>query len=456
MNIEIIKKYNKPGPRYTSYPPATFFHAGFGNEQYIKHLEISNSEEPKNISFYVHIPFCSKLCFFCGCNTSIMKSDDVVKRYVNAVVKEIKTVSSYLDKTRKVSQIHWGGGTPNAIPLHYISQIMDALKADFEFTSNAEIAMECNPAYLEFEDIDQLAKIGFNRLSLGIQDFDPKILKSVNRDPSKYPVKDLVTHMKKIGFQGVNLDLIYGLPYQTVESFKASVQKAIDISPDRLVTFSYAHVPWVKTAQKKLETYGLPTPEEKLAMFDAGLHMLTDAGYISVGMDHYAKPGDELNIALNNKTLHRNFQGYCTRETTGQVYGFGTSSISQLNGAYIQNTKDLSHYIEQIENTGFAVERGYELSKLDCIRRDVITEIMCNGFLSFKQIANRYQITENEVIEAVGYSKEKLSEFIADDLIEFNNGNLQLKEQGFFVVRNIAMAFDPLLSTSTAQYSKTV
>jgi len=456
MNIEIIKKYNKPGPRYTSYPPATFFHAGFGKEQYIKHLEISNSEEPKNISFYVHIPFCSKLCFFCGCNTSIMKSDDVVKRYVNAVVKEIKTVSSYLDKTRKVSQIHWGGGTPNAIPIHYINQIMEALKSDFEFTSNAEIAMECNPAYLEFEDIDQLAKIGFNRLSLGIQDFDPKILKSVNRDPSKYPVKDLVDHMKKSGFQGVNLDLIYGLPYQTVESFKASVQKAIDISPDRLVTFSYAHVPWVKTAQKKLETYGLPSPEEKLAMFDAGLHMLTEAGYISVGMDHYAKPEDELNIALNNKTLHRNFQGYCTRETTGQVYGFGTSSISQLNGAYIQNTKVLNDYIEQIETTGLAVERGYELSKLDRIRRDVITEIMCNGYLSFKEIANRHQITESEVIEAVDFSKEKLNEFLADDLIEFKNGSIQLKEQGFFVVRNIAMAFDPLLSTSTAQYSKTV
>ncbi len=456
MNIQIIKKYNKPGPRYTSYPPATFFHDGFGKEQYIKHLEISNSEEPKNISFYVHIPFCSKLCFFCGCNTSILKCDDVVKRYVNAVIKEIKTVSSYLDKSRKVSQIHWGGGTPNAISINYISQIMDALKSDFEFTSNAEIAMECNPAYLEFEDIDQLAKNGFNRLSLGIQDFDPKILKSVNRDPSKYPVKDLVAHMKKTGFQGVNLDLIYGLPYQTVESFKESVQKAIDISPDRLVTFSYAHVPWVKTMQKKLETNGLPSPEEKLAMFDAGLHLLTEAGYISVGMDHYAKPEDELNIALKNKTLHRNFQGYCTRDTTGQVYGFGTSSISQLNGAYIQNTKALGDYMEQIEKTGFAVERGYELSKMDRIRRDVITEIMCNGYLSFKQIAARYSITEQELIEAVEFSEDKLDQFKADDLIEFSDGTLQLKEQGYFVVRNIAMAFDPLLTKSDAQYSKTV
>lgn len=456
MNIDIIKKYNTPGPRYTSYPPATFFHTGFGQEQYVKHIEKSNGDEPQNISFYVHIPFCSKLCFFCGCNTSILRGDDVVRRYVNAVVKEIETVSSMLDKSRKVSQIHWGGGTPNAISLNYIEQIMTALKKDFSFTENAEIAMECNPAYLEFEDIDRLKEIGFNRLSLGIQDFDPKILKSVNRDSSKYPVKDLVAHMKKIGFHGVNLDLIYGLPYQTVNSFKESVKQAIDISPDRLVTFSYAHVPWVKTAQKKLETYGLPGPEDKLAMFDAGLEMLTKAGYLSIGMDHYAKPDDELCIALNNRKLHRNFQGYATRETTGQVYGFGTSSISQLNGAYIQNTKVLNDYMDRVEKTGFAVERGYELSQEDIIRRDVITEIMCNGFLSFKEIAYRYAISEQKVVEVVDFKETELADFIEDDLIEYKDGILKLKEQGFFVVRNIAMVFDPLLEIKDAQYSKTV
>ncbi len=456
MNIDIIKKYNQPGPRYTSYPPATFFHEGFGNEDYVRHIKKSNTDEPENISFYVHIPFCSKLCHFCGCNTSILRGDDVVKRYINAVVKEIETVSALLDKSRKVSQIHWGGGTPNAISLDYIEQIMVALQKGYTFTDNAEIAMECNPAYLEYEDIDRLKSIGFNRLSLGIQDFDPKILKSVNRDASKYPVKDLVAYMKKIGFQGVNLDLIYGLPYQTIDSFKESVQKAIDISPDRLVTFSYAHVPWVKKAQKKLETYGLPGPEEKLAMFDAGLEMLTKAGYISIGLDHYAKPDDELCIALNNRKLHRNFQGYATRETTGQVYGFGTSSISQLNGAYIQNTKVLNDYMNAIENGGFAVVRGYELSKEDMIRRDVITEIMCNGFMSFEEIANRFSVSSEDVVKAVDFQEDKLNQFVADELVSFQNGELKLKEQGFFVVRNIAMAFDPLLEVKEAQYSKTV
>jgi len=456
MNIDIIKRYNQPGPRYTSYPPATFFHEGFGSGDYIRHIKKSNTDKPENISFYVHIPFCSKLCHFCGCNTSILRGDEVVRRYVNAVIREIETVSALLDKSRKVSQIHWGGGTPNAISLDYIEEIMIALQKDFSFTDNAEIAMECNPAYLEYEDIDRLKSFGFNRLSLGIQDFDPKILKSVNRDPSKHPVKDLVAYMKKIGFQGVNLDLIYGLPYQTIDSFKESVQKAIEISPDRLVTFSYAHVPWVKKAQKKLETYGLPGPEEKLAMFDSGLEMLTKEGYVSIGMDHYAKPDDELCIGLNNRKLHRNFQGYATRETTGQVYGFGTSSISQLNGAYIQNTKILNDYMTAIENDGFAVAKGYELSNEDMIRRDVITEIMCNGYMSFKEIAERFSVSEETVKHVVDFKEEKLDKFIADNLAEYKNGVLKLKEQGFLVVRNIAMAFDPLLEVKEAQYSKTV
>jgi oxygen-independent coproporphyrinogen-3 oxidase len=456
MNINIIKKYNQPGPRYTSYPPATFFHTGFDKEAYIQHLIKSNTEQPQNISFYVHIPFCKQLCHFCGCNTSLFQSNEVVRRYVNAIVKEIKTVNSYLDKNRKVSQIHWGGGTPNSISLGFIEEIMAALGEGFEFTSNAEIAMECNPAYLEFDDIDRLAKIGFNRLSLGIQDFNPEILHTVNRLPSKYPVNNLVAHMKTKGFKGLNLDLIYGLPGQTIESFRESVQKAIEISPDRLVTFSYAHVPWVKSAQKQLEAIGLPGPDEKLAMYEAGFELLTKSGYVSVGMDHYAKPEDELSIAMKNKMLHRNFQGYCTRETTGQVYGFGASSISQLESAYIQNVKAFASYMNLIEETGFAVERGYSLSNDDIIRREIITEIMCNGYLSFTDISKQFGKPVDEIKQITGFSENKLADFIADDLVKFEKDVLTLNEDGFLVVRNIAMAFDPLLTVSEAQYSKTV
>lgn len=456
MNTEIIEKYNQAGPRYTSYPPATFFSENFNNSDFVKHVISSNTEGYDNISFYVHIPFCSKLCHFCGCNSSILPSGKTVENYVNAIVKEIEMVSSYLDKNRKVSQIHWGGGTPNSISLHYVEQIMNALQKDFEYTDNAEIAMECNPAYLSYNDIEQLKNIGFNRLSLGVQDFDNKILDYVNRDASQHPINDIVDYMKQQGFKGVNLDLIYGLPGQTVESFARSIQQAIDISPDRLVTFSYAHVPWVKKAQKKLELYGLPSPKEKLAMFDIALKMLTQANYLAIGMDHYAKPDDELSIAFNNRQLHRNFQGYATRQTTGQVYGFGTSAISQLDGSYIQNTKVVKEYINRIESGELAVVRGYALSQENRIVREVISEIMCNGYMDFNKIAMKYSISLEEIINIVDFKESKLHKFIEDNLVEYNNHILQLKEDGFFVVRNIAMLFDPLLKNTKSQYSKTI
>jgi len=456
MNIDLIKKYNQAGPRYTSYPPATFFHNGFTQKDYVAHLEKSNNDKPENISFYVHIPFCRQLCHFCGCNTTYYNSDEFVNKYVDALIQEIRNVLPHLDKSRKVSQIHWGGGTPNSISLDLVARIMAEFKKDFEFTANAEIAMECNPAHLEFDHIDRLANIGFNRLSLGIQDFNPQILKLVNRKPSKHPVVDLVKHMKTNGFKGLNLDLIYGLPGQNIDNFKESIQKAIEISADRVVTFSYAHVPWVKPAQKKLETIGLPGPDEKLAMFEAAHQMLLKAGYISIGMDHYAKPDDELSMALCHKTLHRNFQGYCTRDTTGQVYGFGSSSISQLDGAYIQNIKSVKEYVNAIETNGFAVERGYELSFEDKVRRAIINEIMCNGYMSFSKMAHEFGTSIDEAKNITGFSPENIQAFIADGLAEYADDTLYLKEDGFYVVRNIAMAFDPLLAVSDAQYSKTV
>jgi oxygen-independent coproporphyrinogen-3 oxidase len=367
MDFQLLKKYNKPGPRYTSYPPATFFHTEYNNDIYIQNIKNSNFEKPENISLYIHLPFCPRLCHFCGCNTIIMQKQDVVSDYINALIKEITTVARELDKKRTVTQIHWGGGTPNSIPLKYIDQVMSEIVKMFSVDKKAEIAMECSPAYLEFEDIAKLKEIGFNRLSLGVQDFNEDVLKLVNRKPSKHPIEDLVSNMKELGFDGVNIDLIYGLPKQTTESFKKSIEKAIKISPDRIVTFSYAHVPWVKSAQKQLEKIGLPTPEEKLEMFGIAYDLLTQNGYISIGMDHYAKPEDELSSALMSKMLHRNFQGYCTKTTTGQVYGFGSSSISQMHGAYSQNLKDIKKYITSVEKTGLAVERGYELTNNDLI-----------------------------------------------------------------------------------------
>jgi oxygen-independent coproporphyrinogen III oxidase len=456
MNITLLQKYNKPGPRYTSYPPATFFHDGIDVESYQDMLVQSNHQKPENISLYIHIPFCRQLCHFCGCNTTCYPGEDLVSRYIDAVIKEIHSVSGLLDSGRPLTQIHWGGGTPNAIDLSYVEKVMKELLSIYKPTAKAEIAMECNPAYLEPEHIDRLAAMGFNRLSLGIQDFNQEVLKLVNRQPSKYPVEELIARMKANKMDGVNIDLIYGLPGQTPQSFRNTIEKAIEISPDRLVTFSYAHVPWVKSAQKILEEKGLPAPEEKLAMFETAYNLLTQNGYEAIGMDHYAKPGDELSVALKNKKLHRNFQGYCTQETTGQVYGFGATSISQLQGGYYQNIKSHKKYIDSIEQTGFATEKGYELTREDEIRRTVINQIMCNGFLDFDALAKELNTEVAQLKTLTGYHPEKLKPFADDGLLQIDGNRIQLLQNGFLVVRNIAMEFDPLLSEGKGQYSKTV
>lgn len=453
---DLILKYNRPGPRYTSYPPANYFHTDISVEDYKKALLQSNNEDPQKISLYVHIPFCPRLCHFCGCNTSGSKNADLIKNYVDAVKTEINNVAELLDHKRKVSQIHWGGGTPNSIPLSFVKEIMDLIKERFAFDTKPEIAMECSPAYLELEHIDQLAAMGFNRLSLGIQDFNNEVLEIVNRDPSKLPVEELVARMKDIGFEGVNLDLIYGLPGQTVENFRDSIEKVIKISPDRLVTFSYAHVPWVKKAQTVLEKVGIPNAEEKLALLEMAYGLLTENGYVPIGMDHYAKPEDDLYKALATKKLHRNFQGYCTRETTGQVYGFGSSSIAQLDNGYYQNTKSIVGYIESINKTGWAVERGYQVNKNEKIIRAVINEVMCNLFIDFNEVGEMFDMAAADVKRIVSYDLKKLMPFLADDLIEIDGEQIKINTDGSFVVRNIAMAFDPQLTVTENQYSKTI
>jgi len=459
MNIssEFLDKHNVSGPRYTSYPPANFFHTGFTTEDYLEQLEASNTQSPENISIYIHIPFCPQRCHFCGCNTDGGQKKEVVERYINAVIQEIRNVSSHLDlKRRKVTQIHWGGGTPNAIAMSFIEKIMNAIREKFIVDEKAEIAIECSPAYLEFSHIDQLATMGFNRMSLGIQDFRDDVLKAVNRQKPKYPVKDIVDYLRTKGFNGINLDFIYGLPLQTAESLQETIQKAIEINPDRIVTFSYAHVPWVKEAQKKLEEIGLPTAKEKMEMLTNNIRQLTAAGYVAIGIDHFARPDDQLAQAFKNKKLHRNFQGYCTLETTGQVYAFGSSSISQLWGAYAQNHKNLFQYMEALETKGYAVERGFILNKQQQVVRSVINSIMCNGVLHFKEVAAEFGFTPEEIKSIVNYDRNKLLAFEEDKLIDVKEEGIKLSEAGFMIARNIAMAFDPDLKQGEAIYSKTV
>lgn len=459
MNIttEFLDKHNVSGPRYTSYPPANFFHTKFTSKDYIEQLIASNDQQPQSISLYIHIPFCPQRCHFCGCNTEIGQKKSVLERYIQAVKQEIRNVSSHLNvTTRNVTQIHWGGGTPNAIAMHYIEDIMNLIKERFIIDSHAEIAIECSPAYLEFAHIDQMAAMGFNRMSLGIQDFREDVLKVVNRQAPKHPVKEIVDYLRSKGFRGINLDFIYGLPLQTVESIAETIAKAIEIKPDRIVTFSYAHVPWVKEEQLKLEKIGLPEPKDKMQMLIQNIKQLQDAGYIAIGIDHFAHPDDQLTKAFISNRLHRNFQGYCTLETTGQVYAFGSSSISQLWGAYAQNHKNINLYMDAIETNGFAIERGYTMTIQQQVVRSVINSIMCNGLLLFKEIASQFAMSVDDIKEIVQYDATKLEDFEHDNLISISTEGIKISDNGRMIARNIAMAFDPDLKQGETIYSKTV
>jgi oxygen-independent coproporphyrinogen-3 oxidase len=452
----LIEKYNIPVPRYTSYPPANFFSNEFNNEDYIRAIENSNNEWPENISIYIHIPFCPKICHYCGCNTHLTRNTNKKRVYVDAVKKEIVMVKKYLDPNRKVSQVHWGGGTPNSLPVEMITEIMDVIHQNFSFIASPEIAIECHPAMLDNVYIEKLVKSGFNRFSLGIQDFNQKVLDNVNRDASVIPVEELVAMIRSYENTSVNLDFIYGLPFQDVNSFSETIERAAKISPDRLVTFSYAHIPWIKKAQKILEVRGLPQATEKLAMFEAAYTILTQNGYKAIGLDHYAKTNDDLYIAMENRTLHRNFQGYCTRETTGQVYAFGATGISQMESAYAQNAKDTNQYIAQINKGNFFVEKGYSLSKTEKIIKHVINEIMCNHFVSWSEAANKFGVSETEIKSTVSFDENTLSEFVSDGLITFGPGEIEVTDLGKFFVRNIAASFDPNLKNALQKFSKSL
>ncbi len=452
---KLIEKYNVPIPRYTSYPPANFF-TEFNEDDYIKALEASNHDEPRNISIYIHIPFCSKICHYCGCNTQFTRNRELMRSYVDVLKKEILMVRKKLDTSRKISQVHWGGGTPNYLPIEWIEEIMQLIHDHFSFIENPEIAMECHPYHLSYEYTERLINSSFNRISLGIQDFNKKVLDIVNRDDSAIPIEELVAFIRRFNHVGLNFDFIYGLPHQNPVTFTKTLEKAVELSPDRLVTFSYAHVPWVRKAQKILEVEGIANAQEKLAMFESGYNLLLENGYHAIGLDHFAKSNDELTIGLKNRKLHRNFQGYCTRETTGQVYAFGASGISQLDTTYAQNTKDTNKYVELVSAGKFAIEKGYSLNLSEKITRKVINEIMCNQYINWEAVANEFSLDAPELKSHVHYAEEDLDVFQSEGLIVYNNDMLEVSETGKLFMRNIAGSFDPNLKVTNKKFSKSL
>jgi oxygen-independent coproporphyrinogen III oxidase len=454
---KLLEKYNVPVPRYTSYPPANHFNEIFDTEKQIRMIRESNRDEPAHMAIYIHIPFCNKICFYCACNACSMGKGNLIDPYINALKKEIRMVSEHIDKSRRVTQIHYGGGTPNSIPSRFIAEINELLFSELKFIDKPEIAIECHPAYLDDAYIADLAANGFNRFSLGIQDFDKDILKLVNREPSRIPFGDLIQSIKSHGDNiSVNTDFIYGLPGQTIESFTKTILEAITLRPDRLVTFSYAHVPWMKKHQQILEKRGLPGPEQKIGMFLAGYELLKETGYQPVGLDHFVLPEDELFRALNSNLLHRNFQGYCTRSTTGQVYAFGVSAISQLAGSYIQNVKENEAYIDLVNSGKLAGGKGHVMTKDQTVIREAITDLMCNKKLNWAETAGRAGILPEQLKQTLVINEKTLHEFRTDGLLDFSEDEILLTEKGSHFIRNIAASFDPAFQSETRKYSKAV
>lgn len=455
IDLDLVKKYDKPGPRYTSYPTAPQFSEEFTPDQYLDEIIRSNqADNPPDLSLYYHLPFCDTLCYFCGCNMIISRNRDRIKKYIDYVKNEIDMLRNYLKDDRKVTQVHWGGGTPTHLLPDEIEDLKSYINQNFNITQDAQQSCEIDPRELTKEHLVSLRENGFNRISMGVQDFNEKVQKAVNRiQPEELTVR-VVDWVKELGFDSINLDLMYGLPFQTIDEFAKTVDKIIEISPDRIALFNYAHVPWMKKHMNLIKEDTLPNPEEKLNILKMAVEKLTSSGYDFIGMDHFAKPDDELSIALREKKLYRNFQGYSTHAGT-DLYAMGITSISQHGRIYAQNYKNEKEYFDALDNNVLPVTKGYILTEDDMIRRHVITKVMCDFELNFDSVSEKFDIDFKEYFK---WGLNNLPKFAEDNLIKLTDNKLIVTEMGRLLIRNIAMNFDGFIERKEdkAKYSRTV
>ncbi|PKF61521.1 oxygen-independent coproporphyrinogen III oxidase [Psychromonas sp. psych-6C06] len=439
----LIEKYNYSGPRYTSYPTALEFDERFNYQDLIK---ATHTYPERPLSLYIHIPFCHKLCYFCGCNKTITRHQEKADKYLDYLEKEIQIQAPYFQH-RQVSQLHWGGGTPTFLLPHQITRLMAMLRKAFTFKANAELSIEVDPREIELSTIDHLANEGFNRLSLGVQDFNKAVQKAVNREQDEAFIEKLLTRAREQGFQSTNLDMIYGLPLQTKASFANTLKQVLALDPARLSIFNYAHMPTLFAAQRKINEDDMPAPAEKLAMLQYTIEFLTQSGYQFIGMDHFAKPTDELAVAQQQGVLHRNFQGYTTQEDA-DLLGMGVSAISQIGHSYSQNQKKLSTYYSQIEEMGHAQWRGVSLNEDDLIRREVIKKLICNFKLDIKQIEQQFSLNFSDYFAE---DIKLLQCFIDDQLVNIDDHEIAVAPKGRLLIRNICMCFDVYLRNKVRQ-----
>lgn len=441
---ELLAKHDRPGPRYTSYPTAIEFHEGFGEGEYRKRLAKANERAGEPISLYVHIPFCEERCSFCGCNVTITRKRRIADLYLEHLHKEIELLAAAIPERRNLLQYHWGGGTPTYLDLDQIDALQSKIAKHFRIAEGAEVAIEVDPRVTTEEQLKLLRSHGFNRISLGVQDFTPAVQEAVNRVQSVEETRRVVDRARELGFGSVNIDLIYGLPHQTIESFRRTLGATIEMRPERVAVYSFAFVPWIRGNQRKLIEEHLPPRDVKFGLFAEAIRSFVAAGYLQIGMDHFALPEDEMGVAAANETLYRNFMGYTVHKAS-DFLGLGVSSIGSVAGAFAQNQKKLVRYYEAIEKGRFPIEKGYVLSEDDRIRAKVILELMCNFRVKASDVSAAFGI------DFAAYFAKEIAELTEPDgaeaqgFVNVDDEGIRVSPLGRLFIRNVCMIFDPYM-----------
>lgn len=453
FDLDLIKRYDKSGPRYTSYPTALELHEGFGEAEYHRHIDKSNVAGGP-LSLYFHIPFCDTVCFYCACNKIVTKNRAHSAPYLDNLCKEIAMQGELFDKDRQVNQLHWGGGTPTFLSYEQMKRLMDATRKHFNLhdDDSGEYSIEVDPRETDDKTIAQLRELGFNRISLGLQDFDPKVQKAVNRLQSREQTFAVLESARKEGFRSTNIDLIYGLPLQTADTFARTLEQILVYAPDRFSIFNYAHMPSRFKTQRQIVEADLPSPAEKLEILQMVGQRLTDAGYVYIGMDHFAKPDDELAVAQREGKLYRNFQGYSTHSDCDLV-GLGVTSIGRVGDAYMQNYKELEQYDLALSAGRLPVFKGVELDADDNLRRAVITQLICHFELSFSKVEKQFNIVFADYFASELFNLQQMQQ---DGLIGLDENGIKVQPAGRLLIRNICMVFDKYLAQKQQQFSRVI
>ncbi len=453
-DVDLIKRHDKSGPRYTSYPTAVQFHPNFTVADYQQARENSD-KQAQGLSLYIHIPFCAHVCYYCACNKVITKRREKADPYLDALFKEIEIRAAGYDRSRTVDQLHFGGGTPTFLSNEQMTRLMLKLREHFNLSQDEQrdFSIEIDPRELQEDTLSHLSSLGFNRVSLGVQDVDPLVQQAVNRIQPLKMTTETLQQARDLNYKSINIDLIYGLPKQTRTSFRKTLQHIIELSPDRISVFNYAHLPERFKPQRRINTQELPNPEEKLTMLQDSIQLLTQAGYLYIGMDHFAKPEDSLAQAQLAGKLHRNFQGYTTHEDCDLV-ALGVSSISQIGNTFMQNAVDIEDYQASLAQGELPIRKGVALTDEDKLRQSVIKQLICHFTLDFQWVQQKFGVDAK-----AHFADElaRLASFANDGLLSVNENGIQVHDKGILLIRSICMVFDEYLNQSqTIRFSKVI